>query len=128
MAKKAMFTGIVLIALGMVTWAVSDSGSVTALIPALIGAVLAVLGIGAQSKPDLSHHLMHAAAAVALLALLGSLGSLIGRFNTEDGILAEVSQAISVVVLGWFLFSAVQSFRSAKAARSLAAATSADAA
>lgn len=115
-AKKAMFAGIVLIAVGVVTWAISASGSVTALIPAGIGVVLALLGLGAQSKPDLSHHLMHAAAAVALLALLASLMSLVTRFNSEDGYLAEASQAISVVVLGWFIFSAVQSFKSARAA------------
>lgn len=120
MANKAMMAGLGLVALGILTWALSSSGSPTALIPAVIGGVLALLGLGANKKPDLSHHLMHAAAAVALLALVASLISLVTRFDTSDGILAEASQAISVVVLGWFMFAAIQSFKMAKAARTAA--------
>ena len=69
MAKKALMAGGLMVLLGVVSWALSDSGSPTALIPAIIGVILAGLGLGAQLKPDLSHHLMHAAAGIALLAL-----------------------------------------------------------
>jgi hypothetical protein len=57
---------------------------------------------------------MHAAAALALLGVLGSLGSAIGR-GSEGW--ALVAQLATVVVLGGFLYRAVQSFRAARLAR-----------
>ncbi|MEM9653860.1 MAG: hypothetical protein AAGA65_17340 [Actinomycetota bacterium] len=114
MAKKATGVGAVLIVLGIVVTVLSDSGSVTSLIPAFIGLLFVGLGLAARFRPAMSHHLMHAAAALALLGILGSLGSLIGRGSTGW---ALFSQLVTVVVLGFFLQQAVLSFRAARQAR-----------
>jgi hypothetical protein len=115
MALKSIVAGFVLVVVGVIGTIASDSESVTSLIPAFIGAVLAVLGLVARAKPDLNHHLMHAAAALALLALLGSLGSAIGRGSSGWALAAQVA---TIVVCGVFVYFAVQSFRAARLARS----------
>jgi len=114
MAQKSLAAGATLIAVGIFVTIVSDSGSVTSLIPAFIGVIFVVLGAVGRAKPDLSHHTMHAAAAVALLALLGSLGSAIGRGSTGWALFAQVA---TIVVAGAFLALAVMSFRAARIAR-----------
>ena len=108
MAKQTSLCGGLLIALGIVVTIVSDSGSVTSLIPAFIGALLLVLGVMATKKPDLGHHLMHAMATVALLAVIGSLGSLIGRGSTGR---ALFSQLATIVIAGFLVANSVKAFR-----------------
>jgi hypothetical protein len=66
MALITVVCGAVLIGIGVVGYEVTDRVSWTALIPAMIGAVLAVLG-GLSFKDHLRKHTMHAA------ALIGSL-------------------------------------------------------
>ena len=108
MAKQTSLCGGLLIALGIVVTIVSDSGSVTSLIPAFIGALLLVLGVMAAKKPDLGHHLMHAMATVALLAVIGSLGSLIGRGSTGW---ALFSQLATIGIAGFLVANSVKAFR-----------------
>ncbi len=114
MAEKTMMVGGLLMVLGGLVTVLSSSESVTSLIPTFIGVVLLVLGLVARMKPDLSHHMMHGAAAVALLAILGSLGSLIGRGSSGW---ALFSQLVTVILCGGLLFAAVQSFKAARLAR-----------
>lgn len=114
MADKAIFSGGVLIAVGVIVTVLSDSGSATSLIPAFIGALFVVIGLVGRAKPDLNKHLMHAAAALALLGVVGSLGSAIGRGSTGWALFAQLA---TIVVLGAFLFFAIQSFRAARLAR-----------
>ncbi|MEM9132023.1 MAG: hypothetical protein AAF962_24275 [Actinomycetota bacterium] len=119
MATKSLITGGVLIALGVIVTFLSDSESATSLIPAFIGVVYVAIGLAARFLPNLHHHLMHGAAALSLVAILGSLGSLIGRGSTGW---ALFSQLVTVVVVGAFLYFAIQSFRAARKAREAAAA------
>ena len=83
--------GVVLAAVGIVITIASDSESATSLIPAFIGAVFVGLGLLARAKPDLNHHVMHAAAALALLGVLGSLGSAIGRGSEGWALIAQLA-------------------------------------
>ena len=78
-----------------------------------------VLGFFGQANPAMNHHVMHAAALVALLALLGSIGSAVGRGSTGWALAAQL---VTIVVLGGFLYLAVQSFRAARLAREAEAA------
>lgn len=117
MSRNAAFVGTALIIIGVGAWLLSESRSATALIPAALGALLVILGVAANAKPDMSHHFMHGAAMVALLGVLGSLGSLLGRWNGDDGYLAEFSQAATIVLCAGLLYLAVQSFRAARIAR-----------
>ena len=108
MTKQTSICGAILIALGVIVTIVSDSGSVTSLIPAFVGIILLALGLAASAKPSIGHHLMHMMAVIALLALLGSLGSLIGRGSTGWALL---SQLVTIVVTGFLLMNAIQAFR-----------------
>lgn len=119
MGTKALITGAALIILGIVVTILSDSGSVTSLIPAFIGVVFVAIGLISRAKPELNHHLMHAAAAVSLLAILGSLGSLLGRGSTGWALFAQLA---TVVIVGAFLQQAVMSFIAARKAREAEAA------
>ena len=92
MTKQTSICGAILIALGVIVTIVSDSGSVTSLIPAFVGIILLALGLAASAKPAMGHHLMHMMAVIALLALLGSLGSL-----------GLASRVCTRVGLFWFL-------------------------
>lgn len=114
MANRAIVVGLVLVALGVIVTSVSDANSVTSLIPAFIGAVFVVLGVVARARPDLNHHLMHAAAALALLAVVGSAGSAIGRGSTGWALFAQLA---TVVIAGAFLQQAAVSFRDVRRAR-----------
>lgn len=114
MANKALTTGGLLIVLGIVVTIASDSGSVTSLIPAFVGVVFVLIGLVARAKPELNHHVMHAAAAVSLIAILGSLGSIIGRGSSGWALFAQLA---TIVIVGVFLQQAVQSFIAARKAR-----------
>lgn len=108
LANQTSACGGLLIALGVIVTIASDSGSATSLIPAFIGAILLILGLLARSKPELSHHLMHAMAVVVLLAIIGSLGSLIGRGSTGW---ALFSQLATIAIAGFLLVNAIQAFK-----------------
>jgi len=120
MAYKSIIAGAVLIVVGMFGNIVSDTGSITTLIPAFVGVIFVVLGAVGRAKPDLNHHVMHAAATLALVALLSSAGSAIGRGSTG---LALFTQLATIVVTGAFLVLAIQSFRAARVAREAEAAS-----
>ncbi|MEC9058202.1 MAG: hypothetical protein VX410_01545 [Actinomycetota bacterium] len=108
MTKQTSICGALLVALGVIVTIVSDSGSVTSLIPAFLGIIFLVLGMAAAAKPTMSHHLMHMMAVIALLAVVGSLGSLIGRGSTGW---ALFSQLATVIIAGFLLVNAIQAFR-----------------
>ncbi|MBM35746.1 MAG: hypothetical protein VX963_12000 [Actinomycetota bacterium] len=108
MTKQTSICGALLVALGVIVTIVSDSGSVTSLIPAFVGIIFLVLGMAAAAKPTMSHHLMHMMAVIALLAVVGSLGSLIGRGSTGW---ALFSQLATVIIAGFLLVNAIQAFR-----------------
>jgi len=119
MPKLIMLIGVDLILLGVIVTVLSDSGSFTSMIPAIVGAVLLLLGVGANAKPDLSRHLVHAALAVALIAALSSIGSAIGRGSSGW---ALFSQLLTAVLCGLLIFFGVRSFRAARLAREAEAA------
>lgn len=117
MTIKTIFLGAALIVLGLIVTIASGSGSATSLIPAFIGIVFVALGVAARAKPELNHHLMHAAAALALVAVLGSLGSAIGRGAQGWALFAQLA---TIVLCVGYLVVAVQSFRQARLARDAA--------
>lgn len=72
MERVTQGIGALLIALGAAGYVVSGADSPTALLPALLGVVLLVLGVLAQ-RQALRRHAIHGALVVALLGLLGTL-------------------------------------------------------
>ena len=78
MAKVAIIFGIALVLLGVVGYfsADADHRSVTAFIPAFVGAPLVLCGVIAMN-PAVRKHAMHFAAVLGLLGFIAPLGRLI---------------------------------------------------
>ncbi|PWU05816.1 MAG: hypothetical protein C5B47_08450 [Verrucomicrobia bacterium] len=72
MPSFAIFIGILLDILGIAGYVWTGSHSPTALIPAVIGTLLLILGIIASRNPDMRKQAMHIAAIIAALGFLGS--------------------------------------------------------
>ena len=121
MPSTAIALGVLLILIGAAGYIYSmmnGNASVTALIPAFLGIVLAGLGFAAQAKENLRKHLMHAAVVVALLGLLGTMSSflkipaLIG--GTVERPAAVIAQFVTAVICLIFVILAVKSFADAR--------------
>jgi hypothetical protein len=121
MAQTTIIFGLLLVALGVLGYVGTGAASVTALIPAFFGAVLAVLGwIGRNERHR--KHAMHAAAAVGLLGFLGSARGLAGLMAVLSGGVVErpaavVAQSVMAVLMAVFVALCVKSFRDARRAR-----------
>jgi hypothetical protein len=118
--KIAVAVGIVLVVVG--GWAYTASGpgaSLTALIPAVLGAGLAVAGLVGLRGGHARRHAMHGAAAVALIGVLGSVGQLIASpaANSAHAGIARAAGLINLALCGVFLVLAIWSFVQARRAR-----------
>jgi hypothetical protein len=115
--------GALLIAVGV--WGYADTAAQTALIPAYIGAVLALLGLLAL-KESLLKHAMHAAAAIGLLSFLATasmglpkLFKMLGGEEVERP-KAVLSQSITAGICAAFVGLCVNSFLQARRRRKAA--------
>ncbi len=90
----------------------------TALIPAVLGLILAILGFLAKSKENLRKHLMHAAVIVGLLGFLATVSSVLklpSLFNgTAERPVAVVSQFLTAIICLVFVILCVKSFIDAR--------------
>lgn len=90
----------------------------TALIPAVLGLILVILGSLAKSKENLRKHLMHGAVLVGLLGFLATVSSVLKLstlFNgTAERPLAVVSQFLTAVICFVFVLLCVKSFIDAR--------------
>ena len=116
-----MVFGVVLIALGVIGYVGTAAVSITALIPAIFGAVLTILGWLALNE-RYRKHALHLAAAVALVGLLGAVPGLIGLFDLISGAevqrpAAVVSQSLMAILMAVFVGLCVRSFLEARRAR-----------
>lgn len=117
MAPKAIGFGIVLILVGLGGYFGTGTTSWTALIPSIIGALLAVFGV-VGLKEHLRMHAMHGAVLVALLGALGSLGRLVPALIKGTGAPAAlISQGVTALLCSIFVVLCVRSFIAARKAR-----------
>ena len=117
MPNTAILCGVILIALGVagyVSGVMSNRASITALIPAFFGIVLAGLGIASRANEGLRKHLMHAAVLVALLGFIATAGRLLSRMSELTASPAVISQAIMAVICLVFVILAIRSFAAAR--------------
>jgi hypothetical protein len=123
MPTLALLAGVVLVAIGLGTYVGTGSHAPTALIPAVLGALIAGAGLVARN-PRLRMHAMHVAVLVALLGALGCipgllrLPALLG--GTAERPVAVVAQLVTFVVCVAFGVSAVRSFIEARRSRASA--------
>jgi len=124
MATTTMIFGTALIALGVVGYVSTGAVSVTALIPAFFGVVLAALGWLASNE-RYRKHAMHVAAMIGVLGFVGSARGLPGFFALLAGgevqrPAAAVAQAVMAILMAIFVGLCVRSFVQARRARSSA--------
>ena len=113
----AMFEGLFLILMGVIFYLFpEDKQSVTALIPAIIGAGLLVPGYLAHSNPNMKMHAMHATAA---FALIGTVGGAMGLPDMIAGDFdrATIARLILLILCGEYMFFSIMSFRQARIKR-----------
>ena len=113
----AMFEGLFLVGMGVIFFMFpEDKQSVTALIPAIIGAGLLVPGYLAYSNENMKKHAMH---ATAVFALVGTLGGAMGLPDMMAGDFgrATIARLVLLIVCGEYLFVSILSFRAARIKR-----------
>jgi hypothetical protein len=127
MPYASILFGALLIALGVWGYvqSLADKPSITALIPAFVGALLLVAGLVAL-KESLLKHAMHLAATVGLLGFLAGVGNIVRILVTPDksltgapGISTLAMTALCAVFVGLCINSFVQA-RRRRAAREAA--------
>ena len=109
--------GLLLIVFGVATYVVTDRTSVTALIPAIFGAVLVVCALIARNEA-MRKHAMHAAVAVGLVGAIAALARGVPAALAGDASRpAVISQLAMGVLLVIYVVLGVQSFMAARRAR-----------
>jgi hypothetical protein len=117
MLASTRATGFILIVLGIVGYLITGRTSVTALIPAMVGAVFLLLALIAR-RPAARKHAMHVAVALALLSVLGMLPRVGRAVAAGDlGRPAVLAQITMLAVLVFYVFLGVRSFIDARKAR-----------
>ena len=109
--------GLFLVAWGVgISW-ISQSGSITSLIPAFLGFLIFVFGWLARINPEKKKVFMHIVVSFGLLTFLGGLDFVRG-IGSEFGSFANPYAASSKIVLllsgGLFCFLCIKSFRFAR--------------
>ncbi len=112
---------VLLIVLGVVSRGLSDSPSLTMLIPAALGGLFLIAGLLAL-RSGLRKHAMHGAAMLALLGIAGSVGGLVTLPTLLAGgevvrPLAVIARSLTCVLCAGFLILAIRSFIAARRAR-----------
>ncbi len=109
--------GVILITIGFVGYIngmTNGNASLTALIPALFGLILAALGAAAQTMEHLRKHLMHAAVTVGLLGFLMTAGRLVmnlSRLTLNAATIAQIAMSLVCLV---FVLLCIKSFVDAR--------------
>lgn len=119
----AVIIGLLLIIAGFLSYLLAGATSLTALIPACLGGLLALCGYIGQRHEGARRHAMHAAAVVALLGFLGTFSGVVSFFVLLGGgfvlrPFAVTMQALTAVLCAIFLLLAVRSFVQARRWRS----------
>ena len=109
--------GFLLILLGVVGYVATGGASLTALIPAMVGAVFLLMALVARNA-EARRHAMHAAVALALLGVLGTAPRIITAVRAGDvSRPAVIAQIVMAAILLVYVLLGVKSFIDARKAR-----------
>jgi len=121
MASTTIALGVILIVVGLAGYFLTGMVSVTALIPAVFGLVIALAGLLARDERR-RKHAIHGAVVVALLGFLGTVRGLIAIGGVFDGTAerpaAVIAQAVMALLTLGYLILAIRSFVAARRSRS----------
>jgi hypothetical protein len=103
MVRATIWYGAALVVVGVVAYILSAAASVTALIPAILGAVVVGLGVLARGSTAATPWAVVAAVVVAVLAIFGSTRGVSGFFTLLGGgdverPIAAVAQTLTLVL------------------------------
>ncbi len=115
--RIAILNGLVLVSWGIIAYFAqsSDPPSVTALIPAMIGFPMLLLGVLSERNPSNRHHYMHACMVVALAMALA--GARVVTSYSGMSWLAIISHLLLLQVGLSFTVTGIRSFRHARLER-----------
>ncbi len=117
MPSVTRVVGFLLILLGVVGYVATGRASITALIPAFVGAVFLIIAMVAR-KPEARKHAMHAAVALALLGVLGTVPRIVPAISAGNlGRPAVMAQIAMALILAVYVALGVKSFIDARKAR-----------
>lgn len=117
MVAVTRVVGFLLILLGIVGYVGTGRASITALIPAFVGALFLILALVARS-PEARKHVMHIAVAIALLAVIGGVPRILAAVQAGDATRpAVIAQIAMAIILGVYVLLGVKSFVDARKAR-----------
>jgi hypothetical protein len=111
----AMVCGGILILSGIISYLISDTGSLTALIPSFFGIPLLIMGFLSNRNEANKHHYMHAAMVFALVSVLG--GMRIFSIWSDASNLTLLSHVILIIVGTIFMVAGILSFRHTRKSR-----------
>ena len=111
--------GVLLVIFGVASYVLTGGVSVTALIPSVLGALLAICGLVAIRQERLRPHAMHIAALLALVGLAGTASALLQLPSLLAGsgslrrpaVVARIGMALILLV---YLTFSVKSFVNAR--------------
>ena len=117
MASTTIALGVTLIILGLAGYFLTGMVSITALIPAFFGIVIALAGLIARDERK-RKHAMHAAVLVALVGFLGSARGLLQIGDALNGTAerpaAVIAQSLMALLTLGYIILAVRSFVAAR--------------
>ena len=116
MSKISVSFGIILILLGVGFYAGTGAKSLTALIPAFLGAGIAISGALAI-KPSRRAVFAHVALVLGVLGFLAGLGRGTMTWMKSGLSSAATEQILMGVICAIYVFLCIQSFRAARKAR-----------
>jgi|TARA_X000000950_G_scaffold176760_2_gene214630 hypothetical protein len=98
MERVTTIYGAFLIVWGVAVSTISGSGSITSLIPSMIGLPMVILGITSSLLPKTKKMLMHIAVLIGLFAFIGGADFFRG-FSSAEGAFSNPWAAISKLML-----------------------------
>ena len=115
--RIAILNGTVLTIWGAISYFLqsADPPSITALIPAFLGAPMLFLGVFSERDGKNRHHYMHASMALALVMTLG--GARIVTGYSDMSTIAIISHLLLLQVGISFMIAGIKSFRHARELR-----------
>jgi hypothetical protein len=117
MPSVTRVVGFLLVLLGVVGYVGTGGASLTALIPAMVGALFLILAMAARSA-EARKHVMHASVAIALISVLGVVPRIMAAVNAgETQRPAVLSQIAMATILFVYVVLGVRSFIAARRAR-----------
>ena len=122
MPSFTLRVGILLVVFGGASYITTGGVSLTALIPSVIGALLAICGLVALRNDRLRPHAMHVAALLALVGVIGTASALLRlpaliageAMSRRPAVVARMGMALILVV---YLGFSVKSFVDARVRR-----------